>query len=200
VNITTVTAPVADPIDLAQAKKQLNVTFDDDDMYIQDLVKVAVELCEGYQGRAFIKRTLRRTLDGFPSAGVGIVLPYPPLISVVSIKYDDEEGTEQTLATDQYQYDVSQQPARITLAPNVGLWPATESQAVGSVRVEYEAGYGNDGDAVPWAARQAIRIKLADLYENRESIAPGGLTELGSVAAEALLGPDRIPWQGDNSA
>lgn len=196
-NISVVTPPAVKPITLAEAKRQLRVEFDDEDAHIETLIAAATELCESYQGRAFIERTLRRTLDCFPSSGIGIVLPYPPLITVVEIKYDDEAGDEQTLATDQYQFDVTEVPARVRLAPGVGLWPATELQAVGSVRIDYTAGYGDSGASVPEATKLAIKIKLSDLYENRESIAPGSMTQLASVAAESLLAPDLVQWQGD---
>ena len=49
-------------------------------------------------------------------------------------------------------------------------WPSAEV-TIGSVRVDFTAGYGTDPTLVPASARHAIKLAVAHLYEQREGAA-----------------------------
>jgi uncharacterized phiE125 gp8 family phage protein len=64
--IRQITAPVDEPLDLAEVKRHLRVEIDDDDDYIQALIAAAREYCEEYTHRAFLTQTWQLLLDHFP--------------------------------------------------------------------------------------------------------------------------------------
>jgi len=166
----TATAPIDEPLTLAEAKRQIrreDVTTDDT-LIAQTLIPAVRERGEQASGRQFITARYRQPLDRFPCDA--IVLPLPPLQSVVSITYLDPFGVEQTLATDQYVVLTSDGPrggrGRIIPAYNV-VWPYTQCRAQ-AVTVTFVAGYGDDRDAVPPRLKMAMLLGLGTLYENRE--------------------------------
>lgn len=196
-NLVTVTPPAVEPVTLDEAKLQLRVEVADDDTLINRLLAVARQLCEAYHGRAYVTRTLRLELDRFPAVGI-ILLPYPPAQSVGSVKYDNSAGVEVTLEATAYYLDAAAEPARLAPAPGT-TWPSTQAGKAGAVRIVYDAGYGDAAADVPEYVKQAILVRLADLYEYRESVVAGAqaVTTVEAVAAESLLAPTRVYWQGN---
>jgi hypothetical protein len=106
-----ITAPIADVLSLDACKVALDISGTDQDGILTAALKASVGQLDpasgGWLGRALRSQTWELRLPGFyghhrhdhrhfghPQA---IPLPYPPLISVVSIKYDDAGGTEHTL-------------------------------------------------------------------------------------------------------
>ena len=172
---------------LDDAKEHLSVDADDthDDDKIEAFVAAAtahVAGVDGWLGRSLGKQTLEARLCGFST---WIKLPYGPVLSVMSIKYDDAEGIEQTLDPSQY----SVHGDMICRAANVS-WPAVASGPE-SVRVQYEAGYA-DGK-VPTPIIQAIKLMVGDFYRFTESAAAGATNKVPmSATVERLLAPFRV--------
>ena len=114
-------------------------------------------------------------------------IPLPTLQSVTSITYTDANGTEQTLANDQYLVDTKTEPARIT--PAFGLiWPVTRWQT-NAVAVRFIAGYGAAA-AVPDGIKSWMLMRIATLWENRAEISVGQrvtMVELPSEFVDGLL-------------
>ncbi len=187
-----VTPPASEPVTLAEAKKQCRVEADDtyDDDFIMGLISAARHLAEVEVRQQFITATWRMTLDQFPLwmpattwIGSVITLPRPPLQSVTSIIYYDQSGDPHTVTTDKYTVDTVSMPGRI--APTrCQPWPVVQATA-NAVAIEFVAGYGDAAD-VPEAAKLAIKMTVAHLYRNRETIVEGSYNELPR-AAEALL-------------
>jgi hypothetical protein len=71
-----------------------------------------------------------------------IELPYPPLISITSVKYDDVAGVEQTLtAVTDYRTLGSGSKGRQAVAPAYGkIWPQARADAE-TVRIRFQSGY-----------------------------------------------------------
>lgn len=172
---------------LADAKEHLAIDADDtqDDTKIAAYVAAAtahVDGPAGWLGRSLAKQTLEARLRGFPT---WIKLPYGPVISVVSIKYDDPDGVEQTLDPSQY----SDHGDVICPAANVS-WPEVAA-GIETVRVRYEAGYA-DGK-VPTPILQAIKLMVGDFYRFTESAAVGAVNAVPmSATAERLLAAYRV--------
>ena len=185
-SLTAPTTPAA--VTLTEAKAQLNIELTDttDDTLISDLILAATDLAEARSGRAYVERELTLTLDAWPAE---IRLPSPPLkTATVVIKYDDDAGDEQTLATADYRVDEDSAPARIN---PVDSWPDI-SDWTGAIRITYTAGYGDSPTSTPARARRAILLLVAELYANREiSVLNTNVAEL-PLAADALLAPDRV--------
>ena len=170
-----ITAPVGEPITLAEAKLQVQqFSAVDDGLLSAIMIPAARDRCEDATQRALLTQTYDLYLDGFPS-GSSIVLPKPPLRSVTSVQYYDTGGTLQTLtlSTDylvQAPAGARCQRGRIAL-PQSGTWPATISQ-IGAVIIRFVCGYGAAVD-VPPALKAAMLLDIGRLYANREDVITG---------------------------
>lgn len=185
-NLTLKTAPETEPVSEAEAKVHLKVDHTDDDTYINTLIEVARLHAEELTQRGFITQTWELRLDWFPHQ---IDLLRPPVISVTSVKYIDEDGAEQTLAADQYTLDKFKEPGRLVEEFDQ-TWPTTR-EVPNAVIVEYIVGYGA-ATAVPDTIKQAILFLIAHWYEQREAIIIGTIVAETPDTFEALLGPFRI--------
>jgi uncharacterized phiE125 gp8 family phage protein len=191
-----VVTPPAPVVTWEEADEHLRLDGDTDQQpYIEGLLAAAtghLDGPDGWLGRALGVQTLEARLDWFGC--LPITLPFPPLIDLVSVKYIDADGVEQTLATDQY------------VVRGNRFWPAydvtfpTPRNEPEAVRIRYRAGYVQDAMADPLVAalpapiRAAVLLMTEDLYKNR-----GGTIVGRSVAAvpmsttvENLLGPFRV--------
>lgn len=183
-----VTAPIEEPLTLAEAKAQLRVDTAADDSYITALIKAARERFEELTSRALVTQTWDLFLDIFPGGGYytrsGIVpLPLPPLQSVSSVKYTDLDGVLQTLASTEYLVDANGDPARLVPAYQKS-WPTTRAQ-LAAVQIRFVAGYGGSV-AVPESAKLAMKLAIGHWYENREQVVDGRIAELPE-GFEALI-------------
>ena len=165
-SVRVITPPEA-VVSLAEAKAQLNMGEDDpgtDDALISGYILAATANLDGpaggWLGRAIGAQELEMTLDGFP-AWAPVRLPFPPIIEMVSVKYDDTSGAEQTVDPARYRLT----PAGLSLVAGA-YWP-TSAAVWGAVRVRYRAGYAPG--KVPAQIKQAILLLMADLYANREA-------------------------------
>jgi len=128
--------PVGEPLSLVAAKLHLRVDHASDDLLITSLIRVAREMCEVYEGRSYLVRTMQVKLDSFQNE---IRLPFPPLVSVSSITYIDAAGDTQTLSTDYYEVDTHTEPGRVYLAYNYN-WPSVRPYPQ-VITITYKAGY-----------------------------------------------------------
>jgi uncharacterized phiE125 gp8 family phage protein len=187
-----VTPPEALPVSLEEAKTQLRVDSGDDDSYIQSLVVAATTTLDGpagWLGRALVTQTLELRSDGFGCEE--ICLPYPPILAVESIVYDDLSGVAQTVSPDVYRLVGGPDAPRLALAYGK-TWPQTRSQSE-AVRVRYSAGWPviENVWTGPEAIKHCIRVLVAELYANREASAEPGRVEL-PFAVTALLSTYRV--------
>lgn len=157
------TAPATEPITLAEAKSQCRIetSFTDDDTWLNTVITVVREQAEDILNRALIDQTITMVADEFPDF---FEIPQPPLSSITSIKYYDEDNVQQTLATSEYEVNNYIEPALVTKAYDV-TWPATYTR-FDAVEVVFQAGYANAA-AVPTSVKQGMLMMLTDLYDNR---------------------------------
>ena len=139
-------------------------------------------------GRALMTQTWDMDLDGFPVGTIEV--PRPPLRSVASIQYVDEQGATQVLDPAQYRVDAKGEPGRVTPAHG-RTWPATRAVA-NAVTVEFQAGYGAEATNVPEDIRQAILLIVGRLYAHREDVIAGAPMHTLPRGAEHLMGPYRV--------
>lgn len=171
--------PTWEPLTLGEAKAHLRVEHPVDDTLIEALIVAARDYAEVYTRRAIPSCTYRLYLDAFPCL---IELAMPPVRSVSSIVYVDDDGDETTLATDQYTVDTKTEPARIT--PAYGLsWPTARCQ-LNAVYVEFAAGWASAAD-VPRGIKQAMLLMIGRWYATREA------DNAVPTAADALLNMHR---------
>ncbi len=186
-----ITAPTVEPISLTEAKAHLRVNHSDDDTIIGALITAATSFVDGpsgFLGRALVAQTWELVIDEFPTSEIQI--PLPPLQSVVSVKYDDTAGIEQTLASTDYYVDDASEPGWIV--PISTGWPST-IDAINAVRVRFIAGYDSDAASppdltanIPGAIKAAMLLHIGALYEHRETVV------VGQVATELPWGADQL--------
>ena len=187
-NLVVVTAPTEEPVTVAQVKAQARVETTADDALIAVYLSAARELCEEMARRAFTTQTLRLSLDEWPCGRV-IKLPRPPLISVTSIVYTDDDGIATTWPAANYVVDTDSEPGRILPDPDV-VWPVGETlRAAGGIKITYQAGYGAAA-ACPKKYQMAVLLLAAHLYERREAAADAKMEEI-PFGVTALLSGDK---------
>ncbi|WP_085908284.1 head-tail connector protein [Kiloniella majae] len=188
----TVTTPAADtPVSLDDAKRQLFMEGTTDaDALIGAHIKAAVAHVETSLGRALVTRIYTATLDCWMNC---IWLKMPPIGEVSSIKYDDLDGVEQTLAPSVYEVGERFGQAYVKLAPNQS-WPVLDdSSSLNRIRIAYTAGYG-DVDAVPDDIKHGILLLVTHYFENRGTVNIGNIVSEIPQSVDALLTPYRV-WE-----
>lgn len=191
--VTVVTAPDGEPVDLETVKRHLKIEdLDTEDDLIQEVyIPSARSEAEIYLQRALLPQTLTLTLDRFPRAGP-IEVPRPPLISITSIQYVDENEVTQTWSSSEYVADTLRAPGIVY--PKYGYsYPSTLAYP-NSVTITYQAGYA-DRASIPADIKRGILLLLSDAYELRENTLVLASSERlaveNSPRAAALLFPYR---------
>jgi len=187
-----ITAPAAEPLDTDDVKLNLRVDHDAEDTRFSALIKVARESVETITRRALISQTWELVLDNWPAAD-WFEIPLPPLQSVTSIQYKDEDGTESTLSASSYIVDTDSEPGRVHLADGE-TWPADTLYPLAAIRVRFVAGYGDEGSDVPESILQAMHLIVGHYYENREAVyaTVGGNVQTLPMGVAALLATHRV--------
>lgn len=179
------------PVSLQEAKKHLRIDTDntDHDIDIAFQLTAARQWVEKYTGRKMMTQTVTKYWHDWPS-GDYFVIPYGNLQSVTSVKYKDTDGDQTTWDTDDYIVDTDEEPGRVVLAYGES-WPTTTLYPTNAIEIIFSCGYGAYAGHVPEPIKHAIKIYLADLFENRESIIVGTSTnKLRNI--EALLWPYKL--------
>lgn len=183
--IAVITAPVAEPVSLAEAKRQCVVEHDLDDDLLTLLISVAREHGESLTRRSWAPQTLELTLDRFPTNSAYIELPYGPVSGLLSIKYMvANDDTEYTFDTSKLRFDFSRLLGRTMLKAGE-TWPTDAVE----VRVRYTAGWAIT--EFPSTLKQWALVKIASLYSQRENLVVGPqmltVMELTRNFADSLL-------------
>lgn len=166
-----VAPPVEEPIELADLKAALKVSHTDDDALLAAMLAEAREAIEIRTQRELAQKTWQLTIDYFPADE--IILPHRPVDSVVSVKYDDAEGFEQTMPPGDYYLDNASEPGWLFA---VSSWPAT-LDAVNAVRIAYLTGY-SDPALVPGPLKSAIVLQTQELYDGPDGARQARIRDL----------------------
>jgi uncharacterized phiE125 gp8 family phage protein len=204
--LTLITAPTVEPVSLVEARAHLRIDASGsppshaDDSYVSTLLLAARKALDGKDGwlnRALLPQTWDLSLDTFPINEIRI--PLPPLIEIVSIKYDDEDGIEQTVASTDYVVDDRAEPGWVVPALNVA-WPAT-LETLNAVRIRFRCGYTSgkspeDATGVPETIKLGLLLMVGTWYQNRESVVIGTTVAELPLAVDSLLLPYKVMWFG----
>ena len=180
---------------LLDVKQFLRVDTEADDDLIRGLIRSATARAEDYTRRAFVTQTWEQYFDSIPFSMFTIPevpriieVPRPPVQSVSSIKYYEEDDTEQTYALTNVYIDVVSSPARITLREGAS-WPSG-LRLINAVKITWVTGYGDADTDVPDAIREAIKRMVALEYVAREDC--GQMTGGIHGIAKAMLDPFKV--------
>jgi uncharacterized phiE125 gp8 family phage protein len=205
-----------EPVSLEDAKLHLRVDDDGgsppahpDDLLITGLISAAREWCEFYSGLALAPQVLEMAGRSFypASAYCGsnglycdyyIELPLPPVSSIISITYTDEQNVEQTVSPTDYVFDDYSRPPRIYTAAGA-TWPAAKAGTPNVARIRYQAGFDTPDSSpdiypIPQSIVAAIKLMLTHLYENRSEVEIGTKNSITQIplGAAALLDIHRM--------
>ena len=180
---TLVTPPTEEPVTLAEIKDHLHISSTAEDSLLTLYAQMAREAVEGECWRALMPQTWDLYLPGWPAGGV-IEIPRPPLQSVTSIKYTDDEGAVHTFAASNYRVDTASEPGRVVLAPDAD-WPSDALDSSNPVVVRFVAGYA-DASAVPGMAKAAILLQVGEIYANREAVIVGSTPQVTPAVQRVL--------------
>lgn len=179
-------APDDQVINLADCKKALGISGTSQDGPIQAAINAATDELDaaggGWLGRALREQTWELQLDSFVCercrrpdrryhcvarglSGCEIDLPYPPLLTIVSVKYLDVAGIDQTLVVGAgfrvlRQGELHRKQA---IGPVYGgAWPAARCDEA-SVRIRYTCGYDEDANVMPRNLKSAVCLIVRDI-------------------------------------
>jgi uncharacterized phiE125 gp8 family phage protein len=208
--LAVTTAPVGEPVTVAQARQHCRIDHASDDDLLAIYIQTARIMAEGYLSRALLTQTLLWTVrpqdqlhPGRSSLGGPLELPRAPVSQFVSLTVLDDRGNTTTVpaailpivppaAFTGYVVDLSLEPARLRIGRDT---PLIDGRTLRHARLEniqaaFVAGYGTP-DTVPAPICNAILMIVASLYENRGD-AGGELPR----TAELLLDRYRMSWLG----
>jgi len=153
---------------LTDIKLHLKEDGTDNDALILSLVKAAEERLKEELDLYISAATYYAYLDAFPTdtENYQIELCCYPVASITSVKYIDDNGTEQTVSSSNYKTDLVGKPARIVPYDSYS-WPSTKTAYPNAVKVEFVMGWTSPATC-PEDIKQAMRLIIGDWYENRE--------------------------------
>lgn len=168
-SLVRTTAPAGEPVRLAEARSNLNVDHDGEDLLIKSMIAAARDYVERYVSHAMITQQWRATFRSIHiPTDYRLRLPVAPLQSVESVKYYDSAGTLQTVSTADYYVDTYSEPGCIEFSS----LPSLQSRP-NALQVNFTSGYGDDPKDVPEALRQAVHYLVVQLYEQRSPVVTG---------------------------
>lgn len=146
------------------------------DAYVTSLVQAARFWAERDTERAFLTQSWTLYLDSFPWWRAPIYVPFPPLQSVDSIKYYDNDGVLQTWSSSNYIVAAPAGPTaqRAQIVPASGVsYPLLPSFALtqrrpDGVQVAFTAGWTST-NLVPQPLKAGMKLMIGNLYRNREA-------------------------------
>jgi uncharacterized phiE125 gp8 family phage protein len=187
-----------------RAHSRIDPAVPGDDIAVKQLAAIAT--CEDFTGRQLATATWELWLSTWYEPGIyrpsscggpGVIrVPKPPLQSVTSIKYLDEDGVLTTLDAADYVVVAGSGPKapRAEIFPAYGTtWPTSRVQP-GSIQINFDAGYGDDHTTVPAELTQGMLLWFGELYERREEQTIGTITANNSIGAERLWWPVRADF------
>lgn len=188
-----VTAPAAKPVTVAELKSQLRVSHSEDDTLIGSYLDAAIGRLDahaGILGRCIVTQTWRQDYECWPSKGL-FRLPFCDVATITSVKYSDTADVEQTVDAGLYQLHQDAHSSFVWLR-SAFTCPSLYDDRVDPVRITFDVGFGAAA-AVPDAIKHAIKLMVADFYENREDTAVGVGLDVRSLprGVDALLAPYR---------
>lgn len=175
--LTLVTPPAVEPVNLTQLKQQARIPYNDSDAILSLYISAARDVVENYLRRSLITQTWDYTLDWGPA---WLELPRPLLQSVVGVFTTSLDNIESQVPTSVYIVNTNTN----LLGLNIGnVWPLHRGKA--GFRVRYTAGYGSTPASVPPEIRRII-LAVATTMDNTRDAA------VLTVDQQAQLRPYRL--------
>jgi len=135
-----VTPPAVEPISVAMLKNHARIEISDDDVSVLPrFIRAARRQFERDTNRFLVTQTWNLLLDAFPLRSIPILVPRPPLQSVVSIVTVNTDQSQATMDPTTYLVDTASEPGRIGLI-DTSIWPQN-LRSFQPITVQFVAGY-----------------------------------------------------------
>lgn len=157
-------APTVDPVSVQEAADYLRIDDTDSNSVLVRLIKTATRAVENLVGAAIITQQRKFFCSSFDDFAA---VPLWPVSAIVSIKYLDSSGVEQTLSSSVYELVSLGSETAIRLQPQQS-WPSVY-WAPDAIRVVLTAGAASAA-AADETLRMAVLIVLGHWYDNREQV------------------------------
>lgn len=171
-----IVAPTVEPNDLEELKKQRRFSSTSLDTLFDLWNSASRQTFEEETGLQLTTAQRCFALDAAPSQRQ-IQLGRAPVQSIVSVKYDDDDGNEQTFDAANYRLVgpagvVDTYPTLRSIELVSGCeWPTTAGAK--SLRIYYLAGYGDTPGAVPEIVRYALMCYVGAFHKFGEDVTEG---------------------------
>jgi uncharacterized phiE125 gp8 family phage protein len=176
-------APAAEPVTVAELKRQCRIDIADEDMDLLTWIAAAREQVEQDTDLQLVASAWRLALDGFPDGA--IELPKGPVTAVISVTYRDADGLAQTFDAALYQVVADGEGAQVRPAVDTA-WPATDAAAE-SVQVTFAAGWPVTSLAATIAAgvRTVTPASMAGLQAGQRLLIDGDRAAAEQVTVQS---------------
>lgn len=161
-SIQMISAPVVEPVTLAELKSHLSLSADDENELISMLIVVARATIERMTGRLLITQSWRLGFDMVPADGL-LVLPIAPIQTVSAVIIHDGLGGSTVWPGSSYTLDLVGEPARLLFNDT----PPIPGRRLAGVEIDVIAGYGATAASVPAELVQAVKLTAAHWYARR---------------------------------
>lgn len=166
-NVTTLVAPAAEPLGLAEAKEYLRIAYEGEDALVSGLIGAARSRIEEWARVAMISRTLRVTMDCWPQRTMEtrvFPLPVRPAAELVAVRVFDVQAVAET-ATDRFTLAPGR-AARLAWTSGAFPWPGARANGI---EIDYAAGFGEAPEDVAGGLRLAVKRLVAHAYHSRDA-------------------------------
>lgn len=165
--IETVASSTGEIVSLEEVKLQLGVWDSAFDSRVRTTLEAARSYCERWS-ESTLRLTTVRTTEFARWPATGCVLRWPPVVSIASIEYFDQDGNEQTLSTDLYKVHITGTGRAIIEWSRVAGATLPDVQDTDdAIKVTYTTGWQSEGNA-PGDAKAAILLTARHLYGEDE--------------------------------
>ena len=181
------TAPAIEPVSVEEMVRQCRITDRSEDDLLAQYITAARTYVEDITGRKLISQSWDAY---FESLDDPLILPFAPLVSVTSVKYQDTGNAQQTLAATYY--EAAERDGRpIVRAKYNQSYPSTLGHA-DDVVIRASYGYGTTAASVPAPLRQVVKWFASHWFENREPVNVGNIVTPIPQTIEMILLPYRV--------
>ena len=168
----TETAPVVEPVTLAEAKDYARIDGSAEDTLITSLIKMARLHCESFIGKSLVPKTVTVTSFTYPYQ---FQMPYGPLLT--------EGNISKCVTLDQNNVETN-----LNFEVNTGLYPKLFILG-GAQSYKFKLVYTAGFTTVPDDIKLAIKMLVNTLYERREDVVIGSIVDSFPLGVKALLMP-----------
>ena len=171
-----------------ELKTHLKITYNDEDNYIGSLEKAAVRSIEEFLNNFLLSTQLVQYGTVFND--LNILYKGPGETEEITVSYKSGGSwVSWGNANNNIEYVNKANPPRIYLLESTTL-PTTDD-IFQAWKAEYFVGYAS-ASAIPQPIIQAIKITVADMYENRQSVIVGKTVSEIPRTAQFLINPFKI--------